>query len=70
MIEIDLGEVDARHDEAVLVGRKFDTSPLNDEDILVLLRCVSDVPLLMVYALGLERRLKKSETKITDGAPT
>ena len=56
MIEIDLDEIDLRHDRAVLIGRKFNTDPLDAQDMAKLFACCSDVPDLLRYISELESR--------------
>lgn len=62
MIDFDLDAVDARHDQAVLVGRKLvdDVCP-STADLAKLFACCSDIPEVLAYASGLERRLREAE---------
>lgn len=60
MPDLDFEAIDARHDEAVLVGRKLSNGgSLNLTDLDKLFACCSDVVDVMTYAAGLEAELKK-----------
>jgi hypothetical protein len=52
---IDLDAVDKRHDEAVLVGRKLNTSELVTADLAKLFACCSDIPELLAEISRLNR---------------
>lgn len=59
-----LDAIDARHDGAVLIGRKLNTEPLDDKDINWLFACVSDIPDLLKYVSKLRDSLAEAEACI------
>lgn len=61
---LDLGEIDARHDEAVLVGRKLNTEPLNEDDLIKLFKSCSDVPVLLAEMARINNRITEAEAVI------
>ncbi len=63
---VDFNAIDARHDAALMVGRKLNTAPLEANDLVKLFACCSDVPELSAYVVELENKIKRFEAASLD----